>query len=142
MMKKTVTYTDYNGVEKTETFYFGLTESELVKMQMSEYGQMQDRLRNISSSKDAAKIMDQFADLLRLSYGVKTPDGRFVKKRNGELLFDEFESSAAYDAIFMELCTSTDAVVEFAKGILPDNMKAEAEKAMNKELKALKKEDS
>lgn len=130
MLKKTITCEDFNGVTKTETHYFNLTESELVKMQMSEYGTMDQRMKSIIDAKDAAKIMDQFHDLIRRSYGVKTPDGRFIKKENGVELFEQFESTAAYDALFMELCTNPDAAAEFAKGLLPAKMQVEAAKAL------------
>lgn len=130
MYKKTITYTDFNGVEKTETHYFGLTESELTRMTMSEYGAMDDRLRAIVDRKDSAMIMLQFDDLLKRSYGIKTPDGKFVKKKDGHRLFDDFESTGAYDAIFMELCTNPVAASEFARGILPEKMRAEAEAKM------------
>ena len=32
MLKKTITYTDYNGNSRTEDFYFNLTKTELMKM--------------------------------------------------------------------------------------------------------------
>ena len=35
MLKKTITYNDYNGAERTEDFYFNLTEAEVVEMQYS-----------------------------------------------------------------------------------------------------------
>lgn len=127
MLKKTVKCTDFNGVEKEETHYFNLTRSELTRMTMSEYGAMDERLKKIVDAKDSARIMDQFHDLLRLSYGVKTPDGRFVKKENGVSLFDTFETTAAYDAIFMELVTNPSAAADFARGILPEDMRKEAE---------------
>lgn len=130
MLKKTVTYTDYNGIEKTETYYFALSEAELTKMTMSEYGALDERLEAIVNAKDTAKIMGQFHDLLKLSYGVKTPDGRFVKKDHGELLFDRFETTGAYDKIYMELCTDPAAAAEFAKGIMPANLRKEAEKRL------------
>lgn len=127
MLKKVIKCTDFNGVEKEETHYFNLTRSELTRMTMSEYGAMDERLKQIVDAKDSAKIMDQFHDLLRLSYGVKTQDGRFVKKENGVPLFDKFETTAAYDAIFMELCTNPSAAADFARGILPADMRKEAE---------------
>lgn len=134
MLKKVMTYTDYNGVEKTETHYFALSESELTKMQMSEYGTMDERMKEIVDAKDAAKIMDQFHDLIRLSYGVKTPDGRFVKKENGVPLFDKFETTGAYDALFMEICTNPKAAADFAKGLLPAKMQEEAQKVLEEEM--------
>lgn len=127
MLKKVIKFTDFNGVEKEETHYFTLTRTELIRMTMSEYGAMDERMKQIVDAKDSAKIMDQFYDLLRLSYGVKTADGRFVKKENGVPVFDTFETTAAYDAIFMELITDPSAAADFARGILPEDMRKEAE---------------
>lgn len=128
MLSKTITYKDFNGVEKTETYHFHLSDRELTKMTMSEYGTMDDRLKAIVDAKDSAKIMDQFEDLIRLSYGIKTPDGKFVKKVNGHPVFEDFESTAAYDSLFMKLCTNSTEAAEFAKGILPDKLREEASK--------------
>lgn len=121
MIGKTITYTDFNGLEKTETHYFHLSESEITQMQMSEYGAMETRMQAMVDAKDASQIMDQFYDLLKRSYGIKTQDGRFVKKENGVPVFEKFESTVAYDALFMELCTNSTSAHEFAKGILPKN---------------------
>lgn len=133
MLKKVISFTDYNGVEKSETHWFHLSERELTQMTMSEYGTMDDRLKAIVDAKDSPQIMDQFEDLIRRSYGIKTPDGRFVKKIDGKPVFDTFESSAAYDKLFMELCTNPTMAAEFAKGIMPNNMKAEIEKKIDNE---------
>lgn len=130
MLTKVIKFTDFNGVEKEETHFFHLSRSELTRMTMSEYGAMDERLKSIVDAKDTARIMDQFHDLIRLSYGVKTPDGRFIKKDHGESLFDKFESSAAYDAFFMEILSNPSAAADFARGILPDDMRKEAEEQL------------
>lgn len=130
MLKKTVTYKDFNGTEKTETIFFHLSKSDLTKMTLSEYGTMDQRLKAMVDRKDSPKLMEQFHDLLRLSYGVKTPDGRFVKKENGVDLFDIFETTAAYDEIFMELISNPDKASEFARGILPEDLQQEAAKEL------------
>ena len=33
MLKKTITYTDFNGKQRTETFYFNLTKAEVAEME-------------------------------------------------------------------------------------------------------------
>lgn len=131
MLIKTITYKDFNDVEKTETYCFHLSERELTKMTMSEYGTMDDRLKAIVDAKDSAKIMDQFEDLIRLSYGIKTPDGKFVKKVNGHPVFEDFEATAAYDALFMELCTNSASAADFAKGILPEKLREKANERLS-----------
>ena len=32
MLKKTITYTDYNGVRRTEDFWFNLSKAEIMEM--------------------------------------------------------------------------------------------------------------
>ena len=58
MLKKTVTYEDFNGVERTEDFYFNLTEAELVDMDMDENNGLAEKLQKIIDSKDIKQIMD------------------------------------------------------------------------------------
>ena len=33
MLKKTITYEDFNGVERKEDFYFNLSKAEIMEMQ-------------------------------------------------------------------------------------------------------------
>ena len=40
MLKKTIKYTDYNGVERTEDFYFNITKAEAIEMEMTTTGGM------------------------------------------------------------------------------------------------------
>ena len=35
MLKKTIKYTDYNGQQREEDFYFNLNKAELAEMEMS-----------------------------------------------------------------------------------------------------------
>ena len=57
MFKKTVTYTDYDGVERTESFYFNLSEAEIVEMELGTEGGWRERMQRIIDSKDAPTIM-------------------------------------------------------------------------------------
>ena len=47
MLKKTITYTDYNGMERTEDFYFNLSKAELMEMEMSTTGGMEAYVEKI-----------------------------------------------------------------------------------------------
>ena len=126
MIKKTVTYTDFNGNERTEDFYFHLTEQELTEWEYSVDGGLSGVLSRIVHSQDNKKLIEIFKDLLVRSYGVKTPDGRgFVK--NKEVL-DNFIYTQAFSDIYMELATNDKAASEFVNGIIPANLAAEAMK--------------
>ena len=136
MLTKTVTYTDYDGQERTETFYFNLTKAELTKLQYKHPGGYGEYLKRITESKENAQIMQAFEDLVDLSYGVKSEDGkRFIKN---ETVLEEFKQTEAYSELFVELLTNVDAATAFANGILPDMDLTEAQKAeINEKTKAL-----
>lgn len=120
MLKKTITYTDYNGVERTEDHYFNLTHAELVKMESSREGGLQQELDRISRAKDAPSIMHAFDEILRMSYGKKSPDGRRLMK--GDDIFREFQESEAYSLLYMELLNDEKTAAAFIRGILPKDL--------------------
>lgn len=117
MLKKTVTYTDYNGVERTEDFYFNLTKAELTEMELSTEGGLEAMIRKIVAEKNAPAIIKIFKELVLKAYGEKSPDGRrFIK--NDEVR-DGFAQTEAYSEIFMELATDADEAAAFVNGITP-----------------------
>lgn len=118
MVKKTITYTDYDGVERTEDFYFNLSKSELIKMEYGTEGGLTKILKKITDSKDTTEIMRYFDEILSKAYGEKSPDGkRFIKSKE---LYEAFAQTNAYDILFMELFSDTDKMTSFIKGIVPD----------------------
>lgn len=117
MIKKTISYTDYDGNNRSEDFYFNLTKAEVVEMEASESGGMKKMLENIIKANDSKKIIAVFKDIIAKSYGVKSPDGkRFIK--NEEVLND-FMQTEAYSELFMELATDEKAAAAFVNGIFP-----------------------
>lgn len=117
MLKKTVTYTDYNGVERTEDFYFNFTEAELTEMQYGVEGGLEVQLKRIIETKDQPAIVREFKNLVLKAYGEKSDDGRrFMKSPE---IAHAFECSEAYSIIFMELARDAEKAAEFVKGILP-----------------------
>ncbi len=117
MLKKTITYTDYNGSERTEDFYFNLTKAEIMEMEMSTSGGLTEMINRIVAAQDAPAIIDVFKKLILKAYGVKSPDGkRFVKS---EELSTEFSQTEAYSELFMELATNADEASKFVNGIVP-----------------------
>lgn len=120
MLKKTMTYVDYDGLERTEDFYFNLTRAEVAQMELSVNGGLKQFLENIIQLDDRPKIIEEFKKLITMSYGKKSPDGkRFVKNQE---LVDEFVQTEAFSDLFMELATDANVASEFVKGILPKNM--------------------
>lgn len=126
MLKKTITYTDYNEVERTEDFYFNLTKAEVMEMEMSTAGGLAETIQRIVAAQDAPAIIKIFKDLVLRAYGEKSPDGkRFIK--NDEIK-EAFSQTEAYSILFMELATNADAAAEFVNGIVPADINAEKAK--------------
>lgn len=120
MIKKTIKYVDYNGVERNEDFYFNLSKAELAEMELSVEGGMAKLLEEIGNSKDNKRIVEAFKQIILKSYGEKSADGkRFMK--NGDLS-EAFMQSEAYSELFMELLTDEKLAADFVKGILPANI--------------------
>jgi hypothetical protein len=120
MLKKTVTYVDYNGMERTEDFYFNLSKAEVAEMELSVEGGFSKMLEEIVASKDNVRIVNLFKQMVLKAYGEKSQDGRrFVKS---EEISQAFAQTEAYSEIFMELALNTDAAAAFVNGIMPANL--------------------
>ena len=132
MLKKTITYTDYNGITRTEDFYFNLTKAEIMEMQLSTNGGLDVMIKKIIDSQDAPSIIKIFKELILKAYGEKSDDGkRFVKSKE---ISEGFAQTEAYSQLFMELATDTDAASKFVNGIVPvadNNTNRQAIKANN-----------
>lgn len=128
MLKKTITYNDYNGTERTEDFYFNLTKAEVMEMEMSTSGGLAEMIENIVKAQDTPSIIKIFKDLILKSYGEKSPDGkRFMKVNDAGIpLSIAFSQTEAFSMLFMELATNADEASKFVNGIIPsiDNTKA------------------
>ena len=121
MIKKTVTYKDYNEVERTESFYFHFNEAEILDMEMSVEGGFAERVQRIVDSKDQSSLLKVIKNFVLDAYGVKSENGkRFIK--NDEVKA-EFVECPAYSMIFMELVTNDELAAEFVNGVVPDSMK-------------------
>ena len=127
MIKKTVTYTDYNGVERTENFYFNLSKAEVMEMEMGTEGGMAESIQKIIDAKDAPAIIRLFKDLVLRAYGEKSDDGR--RSMKSKEISEAFSQTEAYSQIFMELATDSDAAAKFINGIVPADLAQQAQKA-------------
>ena len=128
MLKKTITYTNFNDEEVSETHFFHFSKAELVELEMSHEGGLSTMLENIIATQDGKQIIAEFKKIVLGSYGKKSADGkRFIKNQE---LRDEFESSEAYSTLFMELVTNADAAAEFVSGVVPQGLADEARRVM------------
>lgn len=120
MFKKTIKYTDFDGNERKEDFYFNLTKAELLEMQLSIEGGLQGHLERIIKTQSQPELIKMFKDIIMRAYGEKSPDGkRFMKS---DEIRQNFECTEAYSELFMELATNSDAAAEFINALLPNDM--------------------
>lgn len=128
MIKKSITYTDYNGVERKEDFYFNLTKAEIMEMEMSTAGGLAEMIQKIVAAQDAPAIIKIFKELVLKAYGEKSADGkRFIKS---EEIATAFSQTEAYSILFMELATDAEAAAAFVNGIVPTDVAQQNASAM------------
>lgn len=117
MLKKTITYVDYDGNERTEDFYFNLSKAELIEIETSNNGGLSKMIEKLVAEQDMKRIIEIFKDIILKAYGEKSLDGkRFIKSAE---LRDSFEQTEAYSQLFMELATNAEAAAAFVNGITP-----------------------
>lgn len=120
MLKKTITCENFNGVETTEDYWFNLTESEILEMQLGTAGGLDESIKQIVAGMDLPSMVTFFKDFVLKSYGVKSPDGkRFVKSNE---LREAFSQTQAYNKLFMELAFNDVAAAEFINGVIPKDV--------------------
>ena len=116
MLKKTITYEDFDGNKRTEDFYFNLSKAEVLEMEMGISGGMSQMLNKIIAAQDGGRVIKTFKDIILKAYGEKSPDGkRFIKSEESSTAFSQTE---AYSQLFMELATNADAAATFVNSII------------------------
>lgn len=134
MVTKEITYTDYNGQERTEKYQFNFTKAELTEMELSVNGGLSAMMERVKETDDRPELMRIFKELILKAYGVKSADGkRFVKS---EELRTEFSQTEAYSELYMELVTNTDSAIAFFNGLIPNDMKPNDGKVVQMPAKA------
>lgn len=117
MFKHNIKYTDYNGNERNEVYYFNLSKAELMEMELSTQAGVDEMIRMMIATNDNAKIVQTFKDLILKSYGIKSEDGkRFIKSQE---LREQFEQSEAYSEFFMAMIANEDSLqTKFINGVI------------------------
>ena len=116
MVKKTITYNDFDGRTRTEDFYFNLTKAECLEMEASVNGGLTNMLQKLIDTQDHATIVQIVKDIIRRSYGEKSLDGKYLIK--DEELFRKFSYTRAYSKLYMELATDAKAGADFMNAVV------------------------
>ena len=134
MVRKTITYTDFDGREITKDFYFNLSKMEFRRLDRKIPGGLNNMVEQIRQEKDEDRLIDLLDILILESYGEKAEDGRFVKEdAYGRRLSSFFKISEAWDLMFMDLVQNEKELNEFLTGIVPKDIAERATAQMNAE---------
>lgn len=125
MLKKTIKYVDWDGNEREDDFYFNLTKTELVKMQMKGHGAFADKIRAIIKAKDTIELINLFDEIALMAYGEKSPDGRRFMK--SEEISKSFTETPAYDALYFELVSDPEKFAAFINMLIPEDLAKQVE---------------
>ena len=116
MIVKKIKYEDFNGNQKETTAYFNINEVTLAKVG----NEINEIINTLNETQNTDIIADLLSRIILMSYGKKSENGEsFIQSKAVQ---EEFEYSAAYPALFMELAQDGDKFVEFLKGALPKSL--------------------
>lgn len=129
MLKKTITYVDYNGVERTEDFYFNLNKAETLGYIIGFDGGIENFITKVIKEEDGEKLWNLWSDFILRCYGEKSSDGRrFIKSKE---LSDAFMQTEAYNNLMMELISDDgDKNAKFVNAVVADVKKDPNKKAL------------
>lgn len=140
MFKKEVTYKDYDGVEKTDILYFHLNKFEWLELEAYTKGGLIENLQHALENGNIKKTIDILKKIILRSYGEKDPEtGVFMK---GDEIAIRFSYTEAFSELFHELAYDEKASREFFLGLIPQELRAEAEAEMKKKLEERELKDA
>lgn len=135
MIKKTVSYPDFDGNTRTEDLYFNLTKFEATEFALDLPDEITEEVKkdhidpnnteavaNILSKLGGKGIIEFIKKLVLKSYGIKSEDGRRFEK--SEKLSEEFSQTMAFDTLMMELLTDDEEASRFINGVIPAELAA------------------
>ena len=130
MLKQTVTYTDFDDVQHTETLYFNISKSELLanialKDRLEKTAAMLQGVSRDLTVDEIKEVVELVKIFMKISYGIRSEDGRRFKKN--DQIWEEFTETAAYDEFFMSLFTEPNKAVEFLMNVVPKDLREQAE---------------
>ena len=124
MLRKNITYTDFDGMPVTEEFCFHLMEADFIDLDFKyeSFGGLREYLVNlvkeIQNNENAPKrpMYEFLKEVIAASVG-KRVGNRFDRSQEVK---DRFFQTGAYSKFIIELLDSPDGITEFFNAITPD----------------------
>lgn len=124
MVKRNVTYVNFDNVEVTDALYFNLTEAELLDIELRYGGDVSKQLELLKDRKDIKGQFDIVKDIIVTGYGEKNADGRFIKNRD---IRDSFVATGAFSQLLVDLLSNENALADFLRAMAPNGLRIAAE---------------
>ena len=122
MFKKDFEYTDYNGNKKTATYWFSLEKDEMLKLEIGNYGGLENTMKRMLDEKEPGKVLDLMEDIILSAVGEVSPNGESFYK-NEKIRNDFKQTKVCHDLLF-ELMSNQDALRNFILGAIPSDLSA------------------
>lgn len=122
MITKTIKYTDYNGVERTEEHCFHLSKIERVRLDSKYPGGIEKWIEVQSKNSTQYELLSLIEEIIQTAHGVKSDDGiRFIKSTENT---NSFVESEAYSEFVIGLLSGENAVekvTDFITRVIGEN---------------------
>lgn len=119
MIKRSYKFVDYNDNEREETYYFDLRDDEIVKLELGTKGGLSEKIKRLTAAQDIPEIIKVFEDVVKMSYGEKSADGReFIKD---PVLTKSFMQTRGYSMLFMDFITKENFASDFFNELVPNS---------------------
>jgi len=129
MIKKAVTFTNYDGEKVTKTFHFHLSKFEWLELQTFTKGGFVENLQHSLEDGNNKKTIDLLKKIILRAYGERDEETQeFVKSDD---LAIKFSKTEAFSELFYELAFDEAKSKEFFLGLIPEDVRDEAIKAAN-----------
>lgn len=138
MLAKKIKYVDFNNVERNETFYFNISESEATELELEESGGLISLIMQMIEGQNIPYLFKLFKKLIGVAVGEKSNDGKYLMK--SPEITAKFFGTNAYNVLFMEIISSPDAAANFVNSIVPAKVAGEATKYDIKDGEIINKE--
>lgn len=115
MFKQNITYTDFNGNERKEDFYFHLSTPEVIRLEAEIGEKIDEYTKRLAEAMELAPLLAFLEKMILSSYGKKTSDGKsFIKTPE---IRSEFEHSQAYAEFFEMLIKDPELAKKFGQSV-------------------------
>jgi len=136
MIRKTLTYQDYEGKEHTKDFYFSLNQTEFALMNNKMPGGFESYLKRVQEDHNEEKLLEMLVWFIEEGYGIRMGDDDFIKEDEvGRKLGKRFRCTEACDKLITELLEKENNIGAFLIGMLPESLKPQAQKNVEEAMK-------